>query len=279
MRRVEYHLRMPEKLDLYNAAYGKYEADVYREVRVETYGQDLWQTSWVTSGESSEIPRTLGLTEKSYVLDVGCGSGRYDLQIAETVGCRVLGVDINGPGIHTANQLASASKVPDKVRFEISDASKPLRFRDAEFDAVLSNDVLCHLPGRPALLRELFRILRPGGRLLFSDALVIGGVISHQEVATRSSVGYYLFSPPGENERLIAQAGFHLVSATDTTKNAVLIARRWHDARGKRKNALIELEGEASFEGLQKFFACVSTLGSEGRLRRFLYVAEKCGTS
>src|SRR6516164_2104839 len=161
---------MPEKLDLYNAAYARYEADVYRDARIETYGQDLGQTSWVTAQESSEIPRTLRLTKASYVLDVGCGSGRYALQVAETVECRVLGVDINKSGIRTANQLAAASKMPERAQFEICDLARPLRFGDAQFDAIFSNDVLCHIPGRPALLRELFRVLRPGGRFLFSDA-------------------------------------------------------------------------------------------------------------
>ena len=270
---------MPEKLDLYNAAYARYEADVYRDARIETYGQDLGQTSWVTAEESSEIPRTLRLTKASNVLDVGCGSGRYALQVAETIECRVLGVDINEAGIRTAEQLAAASKISERVQFEVCDLAKPLHFGSAQFDAIFSNDVLCHIPGRPALLRELFRVLRPGGRFLFSDALVIGGLISHQEIATRSSVGYYLFSPPGENERLIADAGFQLLSVTDTSKNAALIARRWHDAREKRRDALVALESEASFDGLQQFFLCVSVLGNEGRLRRYLYVAEKPGES
>ena len=270
---------MPEKLDLYNAAYARYEADVYRDARIETYGQDLGQTSWVTAEESSEIPRTLRLTKASNVLDVGCGSGRYALQVAETIECRVLGVDINEAGVRTAEQLAAASKISETVQFEVCDLAKPLRFGSAQFDAIFSNDVLCHIPGRPALLRELFRVLRPGGRFLFSDALVIGGLISHQEIATRSSVGYYLFSPPGENERLIADAGFQLLSVTDTSKNAALIARRWHDAREKRRDALVALESEATFDGLQQFFLCVSVLGNEGRLRRYLYVAEKPGES
>jgi len=67
----------------------------------------------------------------------------------------------------------------------------------------------------------MYRILKPGaGRMLFSDALVIGGVISHDEIAARSSIGFYLFSPPGENERLIRSAGFSDIKVVDTTENA-----------------------------------------------------------
>ena len=66
---------MSPKLDLYNNAYGNYESDAYREVRIETYGEDLGQTSWVTTEESAGIPELLALERDSYVLEVGCGSG------------------------------------------------------------------------------------------------------------------------------------------------------------------------------------------------------------
>jgi ubiquinone/menaquinone biosynthesis C-methylase UbiE len=266
---------MLPKVDLYNNAYGHYSEEVYREIRVETYGYDLGQTSWVTTEESKEIPQTLGLTPNSYLLEVGCGSGRYALQVAETVGCRVLGVDVNQAGIHTANQLAQAKGLSERVRFVHCDASERLPFGDGTFDAAFANDVLCHVSGRTGLLRELFRVIRAGGRFLFSDALVIGGMISHQEIANRSSIGYYIFSPPGENERLLEQQGFRVLSVADTSKNAAAIAKRWHDARQKRKEALSAIEGKENFEGLQQFLATVHTVSGEGRLRRYLYLAER----
>jgi hypothetical protein len=54
-----------------------------------------------------------------------------------------------------------------------------------------------------------------------------------------------------------------------------LVAKRWHDAREKRRPELIALEGETNFEGLQKFLACVRTLTAERRLLRLLYLARK----
>ena len=266
---------MATKVDLYNSAYGNYGAEVYRQIRVETYGEDLGQTSWVTTEESNEIPRMLGITADSNVLEIGSGSGRYALQVAATTGCRVLGVDINEPGIRNANALAAEQKLDERVRFEQCDASQPLRFADGTFDAIFSNDVLCHIPGRDKLLGELHRVLKPGGRLLFSDALVIGGVISHQEIAARSSIGYFLFSPPGENERLLRKAGFTVPDAKDTTANATQISQRWREARRNRADALVAIEGKENFEGLQRFLGTVHTLTQDCRLLRILYLAQK----
>ena len=266
---------MSEKVDLYDSAYANYASEVYRQVRIETYGQDFGQTSWVTTEESNEIPKALGLTGDSFVLEIGCGSGGYALYLAEKAGCRIVGLDINAPGVRNANQLALAKGLASQVRFEQCDASKGLPFDDKTFDAVFSNDVLCHLPGRPVVLGEIFRVLKPGGRMLFSDALVIGGLVSHEEIATRSSIGFYDYSPPGENERIMGQVGFNEIKATDTTENAAHLAKRWHDAREKRKSDLIAAEGEANFDGLQRFLSRVHALCDEGRLRRYLYSAAK----
>jgi SAM-dependent methyltransferase len=266
---------MAAPVNLYDHAYGKYELDAYREVRRETYSEDLGQTSWVSAEESKQIPARLNLAPTSAVLEIGSGSGRYALRIAESVGCRITGLDINASGTRNANQLAQSQNLERWVRFEQYDVAQGLPFADESFDAAFSNDVLCHIPDRPKVLAELFRVLRPAGRLLFSDALVIGGILSHQEIATRSSIGYYAFSPPGENERLMKQAGLRTLQVTDSSLSAAGIAKRWHDAREKRRTQLVAAEGETNFEGLQRFLSCVQLLTSERRLLRYVYLAEK----
>ena len=111
--------------------------------------------------------------------------------------------------------------------------------------------------------------------MLFTDAMVVTGLVSHEELAVRSSIGFYLFVPPGENERLIAHAGFTLLDVEDMTAGAEMIAQRWHAAREQRRQELVVREGEANFAGLQRFLACVHRLSAERRLSRYCYLAEK----
>ena len=122
----------------------------------------------------------------------------------------------------------------------------------------------------------MYRVLKPGtGRMLFSDALVIGGLIAHDEIATRSSIGFYIFSPPGENEQLIRSAGFSDIKVIDKTESAACIAARWHDARQKHRARLVATEGAAKWEGLQRFLSSVQALTEQRRLLRLLYQAQK----
>jgi SAM-dependent methyltransferase len=266
---------MADKVDLYNTSYGNYATEVYSAVRKETYGEDFGQTSWATAKEFREIFRRLELKSASSVLEIGCGSGGCALFLAETLGCRVTGLDLNEDGIRAATELAAAKGLGSLAKFEHRDVSHALAFPDNTFDAAYSNDAMCHIAGRLAVLKELRRVLKPGGRIFYSDALVISGMVSGEELAARSSIGFYLFVPSGENEKLIEAAGFRLLRADDATEEAATISKRWHDARIKHRTALIEVEGETNFLGLQRFLWCVYTLTKERRLSRFLYLAEK----
>ena len=110
---------------------------------------------------------------------------------------------------------------------------------------------------------------------MFTDPVVITGPVTNDELALRSSIGLFLFVPPGVNEGLIEKAGFHLIQQEDVTENAALISGRWQQARQRYKDALLQMEGEERFEGLQKFFAAVHHLTSERRLSRIVYLVEK----
>src|SRR5262249_8147019 len=118
-------------------------------------------------------------------------------------------------------------------------------------------------------------LLRSEGRVLFTDPVSITGALGSDELAIRSSVGYYLFTPPGENERLLAEAGLRVLAVADTTDSLAEIADRRRHARLERAEELRRTEGDEAFHARQRFFAIAAKLARERRLSRVVYTAEK----
>ena len=262
-------------LDLYDNVYGDYASAAEAAVRRLAFGEDIGQSSWITAADWLDYADRLHVTAASHVLEVGSGSGGPAVYLAVNRGCRITGVDINANGVANARGLAQARGLSDRVAFEVVDAGKPLPFDAVSFDAVVSNDAMCHIADRLSVLREWHRLLKPGGRMLFTDAMILTGLVSDGEIAARTSIGFYLIVPPGENERLIAAAGFRLIAADDETEGAAVIARRWREARAAHRADLEGREGVENFEGLQRFLGCVQTISEQRRMSRFCYLAEK----
>jgi SAM-dependent methyltransferase len=265
---------MNRKVDLYGT-YGNFEADVFARVRGKTFGEDFGQNSWTTADEYRRWAGWLGLTADAHAMEVASGSGGPAIFLAELTGCRVTGIDIDANGVATAVQRAEAQGVAGRVTFERVDADGPLPFPDNVFDAILCVDSANHFAHRLRVLREWHRVLKPGGKALFTDPVVVTGLVSSDEFAARSLVGAFWFAPPGVNERWIAEAGFELARQEDVTENAALVSGRWHAARAEDRSVLVGIEGEERFAGLQEFFQMVHLLTKERRLSRIVYVAQK----
>ena len=60
---------------------------------------------------------------------------------------------------------------------------------------------------RPQVITEWARLLKLGGRLLFDNPIIVTGALTNEEIAVRSSAGFYLLVPHGYDERVIAQCG------------------------------------------------------------------------
>ncbi|HEX6249995.1 MAG TPA: methyltransferase domain-containing protein [Gemmatimonadaceae bacterium] len=264
------------EVDLYDGHYGNLGTDPQVAVRRQTYDEDLGQASWITVAEACEMFRALDLGRGHDALEVACGSGGITCRMAVESGARCVGLDINRHGIEAAVRRATEGQT-SRVSFLVADAARRLPFPDASFDAILCNDSINHLPGRLDVLRDWHRILRPGGRLLFTDPIVVTGQLTSEEIRARASIGFFLFTPVGCNERLLAESGFLMDEVRDVTDAVVSVSKRWHDAREEHRSALMALESEEGFNGLQRFLDAVHTLSSERRLSRMMYVATRPG--
>ena len=266
---------MTKRIDLFDSTYSHFTKQILETISKETFGQDIGQNSWTTVEEYDRFISWLDLRPEHHVLEVASGSGGPARYLTNSVNCRVTGIDANEAGVATANQSVAGSDLADRITFKVADANSSLAFDDDSFDAVICIDSMNHFPDRLKVFEEWRRVLRPGRRAVFTDPVVITGRVTNDELALRSSIGLFLFVPPGANEQFIKASGFRLLKHEDVSANAALVSGRWHESRQRHKEPLEKIEGEERFAGLQEFFDAVHRLTSERRLSRIVYLVEK----
>jgi ubiquinone/menaquinone biosynthesis C-methylase UbiE len=270
---------MSARVDLFYNMYAHFTERVLASVREATFGEDIGQNSWVTSDEYDRFIAWLLLSPDSHALEVASGSGGPGLYLAQKTGCRITGVDVNPVGVAAAVQSAHRAGMGLRASFKVADANGPLSFRNESFDALLCIDSMNHFPDRLRILREWHRVLKPGARAVFTDPVVITGPVTSEELAERSSIGLFVFTPRFLNEEIIADAGFRLLQQQDVTENASQVSLRWSVARERLRKDLVRIEGTERFEGVQRFLGAVHRLTLERRLSRIAYLVEKPSAS
>jgi ubiquinone/menaquinone biosynthesis C-methylase UbiE len=143
-------------------------------------GYDRWASIYdreanpLIALEEPVVREALGDVAGLSVLDLGCGTGRLSVWLA-SAGAAVTGVDFSEGMLEAARRKAEAWT----VRFLVHDLHQPLPFADGSFDRVVSGLVLEHLRELDPFFAESRRVLRPGGRAVFSamhPAMFLKGV-------------------------------------------------------------------------------------------------------
>lgn len=112
-----------------------------------------------------ELAELCAVQDRSYLLDVACGTGESACYLTEQLGARVVGID--GSVYMIAKAKRKAEQRGLSVEFREADAHQ-LPFRDDTFDAVISECTVCLLDKEQAI-REMVRVAKPGGHVGFHD--------------------------------------------------------------------------------------------------------------
>lgn len=169
---------------------------------------------------SLEIIEALALTADSRVLDLGSGLGGPARTLAEVTGCTVTGIDLTPELCEVATALSAWTGLAGRTRFQVGDATAT-GLPDASFDAALTVHVAMNIADKPALYREAFRVLRPGGRFVVYDVLQgEGGEVRYPVPWANDASTSFLATPAAMGE-LLPAAGFDVLSAVDSSDDSL----------------------------------------------------------
>ena len=156
------------------------------------------------------------LNSSSNVLDLGCGDGEVDFQLARKYKCNITGVDLSGVHIHNAkNKLEKNQELKKHLKFIKASATK-LPFEDEVFSHVWIQSTLYHVHDKEKALSEIYRVLKKGGFFVFDD------LTKPKKKISRDTEKYLYerllfdtdFSFDSYQKQLI-KTGFHVIEAHD----------------------------------------------------------------
>ena len=119
------------------------------------------------------VAEQLDIKSDDIVLDAGCGVGGSAIWIAENYGAKVTGITIVEKQVRLAKRYSEERGVAGLVNFENRDFCNT-GFKDNSFDKIYAIEAVCHAKSKEDFLKEMSRILKPGGKLCIMDYYLHG---------------------------------------------------------------------------------------------------------
>ena len=196
----------------------------------------LWGPDTKTNAEGLDranrtLLRGCRLGPGQHVLDAGCGVGGTAIFLAEHCGVTVTGLTNCEPHVAVATRKAHERGVADLVEFKFGDFME-MPFPDAGFDAVLNHESFCYAVDKPAYLRSVYRVLKPGGRwqVLEAELLKENGPRLERHDALLAAVERNWRLPPmgswPDVLAMVEEAGFTRIEEQDLSAEALPSADR-----------------------------------------------------
>ena len=152
-----------------------------------------------------------------HVLDIGCGLGGSARYLADEHQCLVTGIDITQKFLDAAKVFTDLVGLSHRVRFRRGSAVA-MPFEDQSFDVVWSEHTQMNVADKRALLGEIARVLRPGGRLFFHDIFQGDAQPLHYPVPWAEDRSIDFLITPDESREILAESGFSVIDWEDRSQ-------------------------------------------------------------
>ncbi len=173
---------------------------------------------------TNALARLAQIRETDRVLDLGSGVGGPSRHLASTFGCHVTGLDLTSEYCQVATMLAFSTGLSHLLDYQQGDALHA-PFEAAAFDVVWTQHAAMNIEDKQGLYREIFRLLKPGGRLAIHDIVAGSGDVRYPVPwASRADFSFLICEQDLQNE--LAAVGFQNIIPQDVTDESIQALRQ-----------------------------------------------------
>ncbi len=215
-----------------------------------------------------------GITNEHYVVDLCSGLGGPARHLANTRGCRVLGVDFTRSRHEAAVRLTALARQSHRVQFVLADV-RDVPFPDASFDVAIAQEGFAHVPDKARLVAEVARLVKAGGVIAFTD--IVRRTTLAPDVAQRlyDEMAFNDIESAEGYAELLARNGCVSVAREDLAAEwTELLQARLSMYRGMREST-IAVHGAEAFERYDAAYSHFVGLYASGVLGGVRIVARR----
>jgi sarcosine/dimethylglycine N-methyltransferase len=214
------------------------------------------------------------LSGSDLVLDICSGMGGPARYIASKTGCHVTGLDLTASRVEGAQMLTRLAGLGDKVRFVQGNALR-MPFADESFCAAISQEAFAHIPGKPRLVAECARVLRPAGRLVFTDIMSRSALSTGDALKLFDGMRFSEIATAGDYASWLGVCGLELVKLIDLSEEWTRILVERHAMYRSLEAQTVARLGREHFERYDAAYAHFVGLYQTGVLSGALVHARK----
>ena len=214
------------------------------------------------------------INESTHVLDLCCGLGGPARYLAYHYGCRVTGVDMNTDRLAGAVRLTERTKLQDRVLFHHANALQT-GLADETFDVIVSQEAFCHIPNKKTLITECVRLLRPGGRIVYTDILARSSMTNEIRSRLETEMVFSELSTLEQYCHLLEGKGCQVIEVEDLSDNwAQILIERLAMYRSLKEQTVSSFD-LAHFQKWDRTYSFFVGLYRSGELGGGRFVAHK----